>query len=103
MEHLPKGSENLDLDDTDEYEGDDIKNAIKLQISSNIRMGSSVNNRILIEAQQNMRARDHHDHWYMDSAPKYGTSLDLAEGEEYVKIKTYKDDDINGYLATFNK
>ena len=33
IQSLPKNSDNLDLDDSDEYNASDITNAIKLQIS----------------------------------------------------------------------
>ena len=35
---------------------------------------------------------------FSDNSPKFGTELDLADGEEYVQDKGYKNADISDYL-----
>ena len=105
---MPANADNLDLDDTDEYDASDIKDAIKVQLSSRIsnefledHQLLNVNNRILIDAQNKVGNRwmnmvDEKE--FSENSPKFGNELDINDGEEYLMDNHYKDTDINDYL-----
>ena len=104
---MPANSDNLDLDDAEDYENQDIKDSMKLQLNQiDDSIFLNVNNRILIEAQNKVGNRwmnmiDESE--FSANSPKFGNELDIVDGEENIKAGDYNNADISDYLKQMKK